>query len=615
MATRSRDADLLPFVFAAGLSQVALGITFFLTRTGLSPSLYTDLVLRNFHLFAPLTVGSGVALLAQMRGMHKAAGRTLARLLAAIPFVVMAANFVATGVPSDVLIYGLLVAGLIYAAWGGQPGLRAGIDLYRFVLTAFLVSLGMLQLAVPGSFPASAYPVPHAVGLTLFAAGILLSGLLQAISLLRPSLFPVPLAQAVAAVALAALALNFAAVQVWTGVAVYASLAVAPVICQLNRSLEKGNGSEPAESAWPVEYYYLELVTWFLVVFLTSIPLFTAEATSPTWRYLAGVTGLLSGFNVIWPQLSPGDPWRRAFVHQAFLSVCLGVLMITGDELKALLYLALSLIPIPLGGLILGPPGVLLTAGISLAFSFAEVARDSGWATTLRWPMVAWHLASHGVTTAAMAAVAYLLSLRLAEYVHERNMVLGDLRETNRVLHDMATRDSLTGLYNHGFFQERLEQELNRASRTGAPLTLAMLDLDRFKQVNDTFGHQVGDDVLRLLANILRQNLRVSDVAARYGGEEIAVIFPDTDAEGATAVIERIRQLLESAAVDVGPGQKLTGITLSAGVAHYPEAGPDRHALIRAADDALYRAKAQGRNRVCVAGPASADGALAAPGK
>ncbi|MGC8763613.1 MAG: response regulator [Acidobacteriota bacterium] len=164
-----------------------------------------------------------------------------------------------------------------------------------------------------------------------------------------------------------------------------------------------------------------------------------------------------------------------------------------------------------------------------------------------------------------------------------------------RLLTSFLVRDGLTGLLNHTRLKEQLQLEVSRAQRTGSPLSFAMLDIDRFKEVNDGFGHPTGDRVLRSLAFLLKQRLRRTDLLGRYGGDEFAVVFPDTRWEDAARKLEEIRK-------DFGevPHPSPAGpfrVTLSAGVA---ELGPegDAASLSAAADRALYAAKERGRNRV-----------------
>lgn len=171
-----------------------------------------------------------------------------------------------------------------------------------------------------------------------------------------------------------------------------------------------------------------------------------------------------------------------------------------------------------------------------------------------------------------------------------------------RALRATMLRDSLTGLLNHTATKEHLAGDAGRMQRLGKPLTLCLLDLDRFKQVNDVHGHPAGDRVLRALAHLLRQRLRVSDVIGRYGGEEFAIALPDTDVERACAVMDEIRQAF--AALPQASELGAFTATFSAGLAALPRAG-DVARLTEAADRALYAAKAAGRNRVVIADDAA----------
>ena len=159
-----------------------------------------------------------------------------------------------------------------------------------------------------------------------------------------------------------------------------------------------------------------------------------------------------------------------------------------------------------------------------------------------------------------------------------------------------AVTDELTGLANRRRFMEVLDLELKRADRFDSPLALVLADLDDFKLVNDRFGHQTGDDVLRALSRVFRASLRDVDLPARLGGEEFAVLLPETDALGAEGLAERLRT--ELAAVELqGPEEEPLRVTASFGVALYPQAGSGDE-LLTLADAALYAAKAAGKNRV-----------------
>jgi len=167
----------------------------------------------------------------------------------------------------------------------------------------------------------------------------------------------------------------------------------------------------------------------------------------------------------------------------------------------------------------------------------------------------------------------------------------------------MSVTDGLTGLFNARYFYERLETEISRARRYQRPLTLFMLDLDYFKRYNDTYGHLCGDDALKSIAGILRQNSRTADTVARYGGEEFCMILPETDAEHARSLAERVRETVENTELDpTGTGRDKMTITVSIGVAGFHDDIDTAEDMVRFADLALYGAKELGRNRVCVFG-------------
>jgi len=179
--------------------------------------------------------------------------------------------------------------------------------------------------------------------------------------------------------------------------------------------------------------------------------------------------------------------------------------------------------------------------------------------------------------------------LRVKE-MHDR--VLSIQRELER----LVVSDPLTGLYNRRYLVDRLGQEMNRVDRYGGTLAFAMIDLDGFKPVNDKYGHVFGDRLLRAVASEISRSLRTPDVAARYGGDEFAVILPQTQPEGALRVCERIRKAVELVALNAGDAP--VSVTATLGVADYPAAGiSNAEDLIHAADEALYGAKRGGRNR------------------
>lgn len=168
-----------------------------------------------------------------------------------------------------------------------------------------------------------------------------------------------------------------------------------------------------------------------------------------------------------------------------------------------------------------------------------------------------------------------------------------------RTLEDTETgsvQDWLTGLYNYRFLEHALPRELHQARRIGYPLAAVFLDVDDFKAYNDRFGHAAGNDVLLAVADTVRGSIRESDLACRYGGEELVVVLPDTDRFGAFTVARRIIERLAALAISTPASAGV--VTLSAGVAAFPADADQATELLRAADAALYRAKASGKNRV-----------------
>lgn len=182
----------------------------------------------------------------------------------------------------------------------------------------------------------------------------------------------------------------------------------------------------------------------------------------------------------------------------------------------------------------------------------------------------------------------------LAARAAQASELLARLREREKELERLATTDELTGLCNRRVLYERMAAEIDRHLRYGHPLALLVLDLDNFKSINDTYGHQAGDQTLAAVGQVLRSHTRATDVAARCGGEEFAVLMPDTGLEGAAAAAERLRASVQRTVAAPIP------LTVSIGVAAVPPCPPDADALMAAADAVLYEAKRAGKDRVVV---------------
>ncbi|HEU4523300.1 MAG TPA: GGDEF domain-containing protein [Thermoanaerobaculia bacterium] len=263
------------------------------------------------------------------------------------------------------------------------------------------------------------------------------------------------------------------------------------------------------------------------------------------------------------------------------------------------------------GARIFGPLSALLKKPIRVVDS-AQAERND--AFTVHLPLA--HLSVVSAGGAAFSDVERQLIYEIFDLIRhaEENSVrvselqdrIGRLERENldlivkhRILAENSARDALTGLYNRWFVMDKMEAEINRSLRHGAPLSLMMLDIDHFKRINDTWGHTAGDQVLQSVGKLLRESCRVYDIPGRYGGEEFCILLPETRIDNTSVVANRIRERLEVTGVDV-PGASVA-VTASIGIAAL-EGGIDGpltgSALIDRADRALYSAKQRGRNRV-----------------
>lgn len=206
----------------------------------------------------------------------------------------------------------------------------------------------------------------------------------------------------------------------------------------------------------------------------------------------------------------------------------------------------------------------------------------------------------HLQTLGAGALEAWVEKRRqpVLRFAHQLGLAISNLK-LRESLKSLSIRDPLTGLYNRRYMEETLEREFRRAQRAKSAVAVIMLDVDHFKRLNDTFGHDAGDAVLRELGVFLKRSIRGSDVACRYGGEEFCLILPDADREGARKKAEALRQGVAQLEIKTD-GRVITATSASFGVAFYPDHGDTARPVILAADAALYRAKQEGRDRVCV---------------
>jgi diguanylate cyclase (GGDEF)-like protein len=165
------------------------------------------------------------------------------------------------------------------------------------------------------------------------------------------------------------------------------------------------------------------------------------------------------------------------------------------------------------------------------------------------------------------------------------------LEELSQRLRSLAYQDSLTGLYNHRYFYEQLEHEVERAHRYGRPVSVILLDLDHFKSVNDTYGHLMGDKLLGLVGQIIRDQVRSSDIAARYGGDEFAIILPDTPSASAEATAQKLARAIATGRTSTGSVGENLPLSASYGVACCPDDARSISELLQQADDNVYATK------------------------
>ncbi len=187
------------------------------------------------------------------------------------------------------------------------------------------------------------------------------------------------------------------------------------------------------------------------------------------------------------------------------------------------------------------------------------------------------------------------LNQELDRKVHDRTLAL---EEANSRLAQLAITDGLTGIYNHRFFQDRLGLEVARSLRSQQPLSLMMIDVDHFKMYNDRHGHPAGDEILRTVARLISEERRQNDIVARYGGEEFGVLLVDTEKTAAAVLADRVRQRIVSHPFPLHETQPGGCLSVSIGIASCPQDAGTAPELLSAADQALYRAKRAGRNRV-----------------
>jgi len=325
----------------------------------------------------------------------------------------------------------------------------------------------------------------------------------------------------------------------------------------------------------------------FLLVVLVVALLGHLRLDLTTWVVLLAVTLVVQAFLhlLVETGVDAKLSWDPHFVYLPLLG-CISLFGIFSYALPEVAIYGLLAWPVALL-FVVGYVGFASVAVLSTLMALTYLA-----ALILGEAEVAWR-------PTAFAAGAFLVLNLFSAVVHERQRRLRlEMRAMRSALHDQAFTDALTGLPNRRYLEQFMLGELERVRRYGQRCSIAMIDIDHFKNYNDTLGHVAGDRILQEVARQMTKELRTADVLARYGGEEFALVMPSTAQEEAVIAVERMRQLLESHPFpreEVQPGGQLT---VSAGVATSPEDGIDFGQVIDAADAAMYRAKRAGRNRV-----------------
>lgn len=292
-------------------------------------------------------------------------------------------------------------------------------------------------------------------------------------------------------------------------------------------------------------------------------------------------------------------PWvgfATSLLDVSLVTVALGLYLVTGAPLAAvnsgvlfpLYFLAIGATSVRLDHRVCALTGAVAFAGYLAIVLGAALATGSvpGWAGTV--PAPGFHWSEQAGRLALLVCAGWISTL----------VVLGAQR-----LRQLSATDPLTGLMNRRAFEERLVEETARARRYGRPLSMAMIDIDYFKQFNDTYGHAAGDECLRNVAATLRNRLRTGDVVARYGGEEFVILLPETQAHTAVAIAEQLRRAVAATPIRIPGVRDPTPVTISIGVSTWPEHGQEISRLQERADDRLYQAKLAGRDQVVGPGP------------
>lgn len=330
-----------------------------------------------------------------------------------------------------------------------------------------------------------------------------------------------------------------------------------------------------------------------LAVALLLRHLGASDFETETWLFAAGLTVVVQGFLWLVPHLGWDRklPWDRRYIGLPMFAAALllALYVYLAPEGRHLLlvgwFVALLFLTGVAGFRDIVVLGVLMA---SLYLGAIGVRHAEGYTFDLSLEVL------HAVVFVAIHVYAGFVFRRIRQQRRE-------MRQLREELASEALTDALTGLPNRRYFEDYLQAELDRLDRYGGACCVVMVDVDDFKNYNDTLGHLAGDQILRELADVFREEVRLSDVVARYGGEEFGIIMINTEAPEALEASDRLREAIEDHAFRNEQIQPSGRLTVSAGVAEYPTDGTTFEALIQRADEALYAAKRKGKNRVLAA--------------
>lgn len=352
--------------------------------------------------------------------------------------------------------------------------------------------------------------------------------------------------------------------------------------------------ADPPERAVRLRRQFMALYSYCLL-WLGTIMGVELTAFDPATPHVAIFTLLFSANLIIYIMIRSGFSERLRDPSLTMLQMATGILAVTAilyfsRELRGAM-LSIYLMIMTFGVISLDRRRLLLMAiFIQACFSLLLIGEGI---LAPRQVIFSYQLGHWFILALVLGSFVYV-----GGYIHNLQVRVREqrqhLQEANDRLAAIAVRDELTGLYNRRFFMDRLEEEMSLASRSGSSLHLAIIDLDHFKQVNDTYGHPAGDEVIRRFSAVASVGLRRSDILARYGGEEFVVLFPHVSTAACVAALNRLRE--EFSTQKYLFADELRN-TFSAGVVQYQqnESAPN---FARRADEALYKAKHQGRNCV-----------------